>query len=386
MGRWPHLDRILLIGFIVAVLGQLTLLTTTDVFVGQDESVDAGDFDQGVSPRAFSVKVPPIFGKDRLVIKHEVPVVNDTPNSICIKDIHHSCACSKAQLDKMEVTPGNQSMLQIEVDMTRFGGSRRVDCLLETSQGDLWKYVFDLTAYPFLQPVDNNLEYVSFGEVDPGEECETCLDIYLHAPGVRNVPPVVVSAECETDEVRASVKNNEDWEILADGSGTRRKAAIRFSLSPQSCAGSQTSTCRIRYRGERIEGDARFTLSWQVRPAYELSPNRIYLDSIDAIAGSFTRPLSIRRLDGQSLEIHSVKTNSSAVVVKRIERVASDQQRIVFEVTPESIRDVLLAETVVRTNHPRQPIIVVVISGRRKSDAPSSLPTEGPVISPSVSY
>jgi hypothetical protein len=311
-------------------------------------------------------------------------VVNDTADRLRFTKVRGSCACSKAKLNKMELMPGEQSLLYVEVDMTRYGGQRHVNCLLETDEGEPWKYILNLTAYPFFQCAKNNLEHVSFGEIDPGHKAEKSVEVYLHAAGQDTVPPVLVSAECEADDIQVTTANGEDWEALADGSGTRRKATVHFSLRPQSRAGARTTTSRVRYRSGDVEGDARFTVSWQVRPVYDVSPSRVYLDAFRAGAGPLQQSVEIRRLDRQPLEIRAVDPGSPAVSIKRIEAVVADRQRIVFEISPDAVPDVLVADVVVKTNHPLQPIISIVISGRRIADALPAIPADGPKVIPGV--
>jgi len=321
--------------------------------------------------------VPAIFGRDELLAKYDASVVNDTNQRIRFTDIRTSCGCSKADLETRDLDAGQSTTLHVEVNMTRNGGRRQVSCILKSDTGRHWYHVFNLVAYPELQ-FQRNMDHVSFGEIDPGASAEKSVEIHLHAPGKTTVPPKLTAVESDSEDIDVSLSNDPESSVLEDGTGTRRKAAVLLRLRAQSDAGAKMVSVRVRYEGPSAQAEKVLSVAWIVRPAYEISPKRIYLRLSDEDTRPIKRSVVVRRLDGEPLEVSSVEAASPHVSVAAVRPVEKDRQRIEFEIDPRSIDGVLYATAVVRTNHPLQPMTKVVISGRRPDhDAPTPSPGLG---------
>jgi len=266
----------------------------------------------------------------------------------------------------MELAPGEETFLEVEVQMTRDGGKRRVGCVLEAADGRQWSHVVETVAYPYLQFADR-LENVAFGELDPGQRTERVLRVWLHAPGLNSAPPTIISVESGDPAVVCRVERYGPVEVLPDRSGTRRAAEVRVRVAASGESGPHAVPGCVRFAGEGISGERSFTISWVVRSRYELYPRRVHLGSVAKHASPFRRRVLIRRADGGAFRLVSAREDVPGVRVCAVEPGARGSSVITLEVSPGLLPEVFCGKVVLRTDDPLQPELSLVVSGRRRS-------------------
>lgn len=172
--------------FVLAV-ASIVLVTQLGVLTGTSFSMFAVSYrnHEQSSGKKLHFTVPTHYGKDQLIVKYAASIANETKRLVRFKEVQTTCGCSAASLRKMELVPGEKTFLDIEVDMTRFGGKRKTSCLLLVENGETWKCEFGLTAYPILQ-FEQNREHLAFKEVAMGQVVEKTMHM-LYSPDRKSV-------------------------------------------------------------------------------------------------------------------------------------------------------------------------------------------------------
>ena len=261
-----------------------------------------------------------------------------------------------------KLAPGEETTLQVEVQMPADGDEREIVCVLATDTGQEWVHVFKLRTYPYLQ-FDCKQPHLSFGEVDPGAEVEKIVPIRLHAPAGKTPPPLITSVRCEPRSLHAAFSNDQEYERLG-GDGMRRKARVGVALRAQKLAGRYCGQITVRYGGAPIEGEAHCTVGWSVASPFRVQPQRISLGAIRGPCRKCMKSVAISRDDGAPLHVISVQVESPYVTVTSVESASEAETRIQFEIDTRDLAGAFFTEGEVTTDHPLQPTIRIPISGR----------------------
>lgn len=315
---------------------------------------------------SFVHQVTPIFGSGELVVKCDLPVVNTYAKAVSFSNVQASCGCSKAELRQTDLAPGARTFLHLEVHMGPNGGQRRITCVLEAGAGERQVHRVNVAAYRALQFATGS-PHVTFGQVYAAERAEKSLDLFLYGKGPERPPPKVVAVEVDSPDLSAAFHNSDEWALLSDGSGTRRKCTLHLHLRARGAAGRQFAAFKVRYAREGKPGFVRATALWTVDSVYRVTPERIHLGALSSLPKSVRRAVDIERRDGRSLNVLSVDVDSDDVSVASVQRIDSRRARVVFDVHPT--RETAVFEEVrVKTDDPLQNYATVTVSAVPRSD------------------
>lgn len=315
--------------------------------------------------RVFTVRLAPVFGQGDQVVRATIPVRNGSSQPVRFASVQCSCACSLARFTKEELQSGEETGLYLEVQMPRGVNQREIDCFAQTAGGDIWRWRISASSYAPIQFDDHKLGHVSLGAVDLGRRAEGSLNIRLHSEQPDAAPPQVTRVECDSPAIETTFQNQPTWEWVGNDRVARRRATIGFVLLPQRVPGRAFCTCSIHYgdRAEAADGKERVTVSWTVRPAFELQPRGVHLADGKPRAIE-EHSIVVRRLDGAPLEIVSVASRDPAIAVMAVEPVSKSAHRLLVRIDRSRLPPVFYTEVAVRTNHPVQEEVLVPISGR----------------------
>lgn len=310
-----------------------------------------------------TIKLPPLFVGDRQSLPFEIPVKNETDRPVRFTQIRQSCACvGHAELDAMELGPGKQTTLHLEIDFrNRKGPQRFVTCLKEVGGGE-WAYSLEVTLHVRARFTDDGP--IHFGMVDPRSEGVRETQFRLHAEKREALPERVVFRS-QSEHVQLEVGTPADEE-QGDGTAVRRfPLKVRLRAPEHQGLGQGFVVAHFQRGGAKEQVDQ--SVTWNVRTLYSVSPTQVYFGTVEpSSAKSVERQVLLRRTDGRALNIKAAKTSCLAVRASVERAQDGGAVRLFLVLDPRAMKGPLFGELSVETDHEVQGLVKVPLAALLK--------------------
>ena len=215
------------------------------------------------APSETVVRLPPVFAKDARVLQHDFLVENGTSDSLEIKDVQQSCACSKAELGKKQLAPGEKTILHVEADLHNAKGPQRLTCtLFLDNRIPFHSYTLETTAYPTVQ---FSVSTLLMGLVEPTASVSREFTVSAYAPTEQGLPQLAFS-QTAGDKLELRTKEQQ-IKRLRDGVFCDERR-LDLTLRPQTTPGRGAADVLVScsWPGGRTQKNERLSVIWKWDP------------------------------------------------------------------------------------------------------------------------
>jgi hypothetical protein len=145
------------------------------------------------------------------LLEHRFRVVNRTNATVNISSIKVACGCTKATTDKMTLKPGEETVLYVTMDTTRFTGTKSVTIFVNFDQPQADEVRLVVQAYgrnDFTVSPDT----LTFGQVKRGNEVAVSAAVTFH--GLNGAKITNVRGESNYLVPTVTEKSRSDHEVV----------------------------------------------------------------------------------------------------------------------------------------------------------------------------
>jgi hypothetical protein len=309
------------------------------------------------------IQIPPVFVDEASSLQYDVPVKNETDQTVQFTHIRRSCTCAGAtRLAAMKLAPGQETTLHFDIDLHHRMGPQQFVCYLVEASGAEWTYSLATTLYERARFAQS--EAIHFGMVDPKTEEVRETQFYLHAEN-RQALPHRVSFRTDSDPLQVeaglgSVDEKPDGTVVWTFPLTLR-------LRQPGVPGLERASVYAEVEQPGGKQIVQTNVTWNVRALYVVAPSQVYFGTIDPSApGEVERRVVIRRTDARPLGIKGVKVSCSSVRCS-IEKMSDDSTgKVLLVLNPRSMTGALWGEMTVETDHAVQPLLKIPVAALTK--------------------
>lgn len=304
-------------------------------------------------------KIPPIFTDETPELNREIVVRNDSKESVHFEHARLSCGCTgTSQLEKMELSSREQTLLRLRLDLRGRTGPQRFICRLFQTGGNIWRYELETTLYP--RAHFGEAGAIHFGMVDPDQQVLRDTHFYLHARIEADFPPEL-TLHVKSDRLRAELGSPVTTQE-ADGTLTRSYPTRLRLRAPQLC-GLATIDFQAEFEQAGRKQAVASSVSWNVRSYYGADPTELYFGSLDPGASEIlVREVLVRRLDGQPLQIKSARVSNPCLRASWGVLDSKNNCSIKVVLDPKGMREALWDEITIETDVRAQPLLKIPVA------------------------
>lgn len=300
-------------------------------------------------------QMPAVIAEDEPDLKLSVPVTNATPNPVRFEKIGHSCACSSAKLQKMELAPNEKTHLEVKINLRGRKGEQRLAVTLVETSGRNWQQLIEFTIYPRARFNTGN-ETLQLTEAKPKTPLarEVVLEFFDIDP--KQLPSVPsFTTDGQPFQLQADAPKDEQ---VAPNIWTRR-VPLHLSYVAPDRAGPYYGEVIASFpqRGENRK--LKLHVNGYVQSLFKVTPEFVFFEATTTFEDTCSRKVTIRRNDGQPLAITKFETSNSKV--KALVEPTSNPSIIALKLTlsDKEMKDHLYGEAILHTNQPQQPTLKV---------------------------
>jgi hypothetical protein len=342
-----------------------------------------------------------IFPDERSRVTHDFVVRNATSKPIKILDVQRSCTCTAFKLGKYQLTPGEQTTLTMDVEVSRSFQTRFATCTLETDDPTFkrWGYNVRFVSLPFLvaDPADLNLGSFTVDSSSLSAVREATFDFFADLKVELNRENMAVPEDLEISLSPAT----EVRRLQRDVWNTRYQVSVRLSRtgretilgSPRS--GMVTSTIQFN-AGESASRRSQYSVYWHTLAPLETHPSYVSFGNLLDETEGHSRTVSISSTVGAKFRIVSIESRSQSITIgSKVEAVGdASQHNLVLKASgpnqaamrsTHGAKRFLSGTIQVRTTEKRRPVVTIPWSAmldltttqRTEAGRPKSSPESG---------
>lgn len=264
-------------------------------------------------------------------VTHRFHVRNKERVSLTFGDVSTSCGCTRAQLDRRSLMPGETAVLEIHASTDGPTGYRRVGCMFSDNLGN--NYLCEL-QYFAAQILEFDRPALPLGIVNPSS-ADTTVERLLWFT-VR-VPKNLGDQE----PVLSSGDDGLTWKVVTTTSESERdlvvtKQQLQVSFSRDLLSTQSRATLSARLAADGVLACKEIPFNWKVTTNTIISPTRVFFTGVQGDPSQHTKAVSISRLDGEGIQIADVHCADSRVSVDR-KQLADGEVVLSFSVCPAII-------------------------------------------------
>ncbi len=309
-------------------------------------------------------RIPPVFIEAHPQLRYDVPVKNDTGETVRFSHVRRSCTCVGAvELESKELAPGQETVLHFDIDVShRKGAQRFVSYLVEEGGGE-WTYELETTLYE--RACFAEVGSLHFGMVNPKAEEVRQTEFRLYAESAAELPHEV-AFRSGSDCLRIEAEPSSD-ERLPDGI-IFRKMPLKIHLKAPATPGLQNVSLHAQYVWGTEKREVPTGVDWNVRTLVSITPSQTYFGTIDSSSPErIERRVTLQSPDGRALRIKKVTTSQPEQVDCRIEGPHEGTTiRLLLALNTKALKKPLWDEVVVEMDNPLQPSVKVPIAALPK--------------------
>jgi hypothetical protein len=329
------------------------------------ESANAGQ--EGQPPTRTIVRtfrIPPFFIEDHPNLRYDVPVKNDTGQTVRFSYVRRSCTClGTVELECKELAPGQETVLHFDIDVShRKGAQRFVSYLVEEGGGE-WTYELETTLYERASFAE--VGSLHFGMVNPKAEEVRQTEFRLYAESAASLSRKVTFYS-NSDCLRIESEPSSD-EHLPDGV-MFRKIPLKIHLKAPAMPGLQNVSLHAQYAWGTEKRDVPTGVDWNVRTLVSITPSQAYFGTIDSSSPEhIERRVTLQSPDGRALRIKRVTTSRPEQVDCRIDGPHEGPTiRLLLALNTKSLKKPLWDEVVVEMDNALQPSVKIPVAALPK--------------------
>lgn len=309
-------------------------------------------------------RIPPFFVEEHPNLRHDVPVRNDTGQTVRFSHVRQSCTCVGAvNLESKELPPGQETTLHFDIDVSRRTGPQRFICYLVEERGTEWTYELETTLYQRARFAEDGS--LHFGMVNPKAEEVRQTEFRLYAESAAGFPrDVMFRSDSDCLRVEAEPCNDEQ---LPDGI-IFRKIPLKIHLKAPATPGLKNVALHAKYVCGTEKREVPTGVDWNVRTLVSITPSQAYFGTIDSSSPErIERRVTLQSPDGRAIRIKKVTTSQPEQVDCRIDGPHEGTRiRLVLALNTKSFKKPLWDEVVVEIDNPLQPSVKIPIAALPK--------------------
>lgn len=256
-------------------------------------------------------------------ISHRFRVINQTSKTISVHKIDVSCICTKSELGKFTLVPGEETFLLVEMHLSQAVTDRTVACTLRTDCAERpnWKYRLRLQTFPAvtIEPSVLNLGKL---EADQGGQTNSTPLRVLTFGRAGELPPDVQSISCPDTRVTLRHIDTTRQEITDTG-----VAAVEHVYSvrvlPSKVPGVQVAPISVCLTDKKT---ATGKVAWECLGSITAVPSFAHFGTVVAKGSSHSCQLLLRSHSDRPISVKRVRTVESNPVVSIVGNVLKDDQ------------------------------------------------------------
>jgi hypothetical protein len=244
----------------------------------------------------------PLINRGNEPYSFNLPIRNQTSQTVRFDKIQTSCSCTSAELVKKEIPPGEETLLKVDLRLGERGDNQRFACNLHTDSGQAWQHEIVTTVYSL---VEITPPVLMFGNVRGGEEVTKEFEIRTHSVASEE-PPNMEGVGLPPNTGGIKVEVGTESKRMLDEKISQRVIPVRVKISPSTLPNLYFSVLSIRLNIGGKSEIRNFTVSWSVKDQYEVLPSQLFFDlngKNNQKGEKLSRRVYIRRLDKSPLKI-----------------------------------------------------------------------------------
>jgi hypothetical protein len=301
-------------------------------------------------------ELPAVFAEDVGTLTHEFLVINDTASTIRFREVGHSCACSKVELERTEVRPGEKTLLRMEINLRNRSGQQSFSSQLASNSELTWSCSLRIVIYKRLAVVP---QLLNLGLVNLGTGTSRTAVLESCAPDGKEIPRILAVVPA-SDHLTASLGQRSE-EIQPDGVRLQ-KTVIPVTLNAQSVAGPYRSELVVHYQDHGSDARILLPVEWKVRSSYVILPPRAFFGRVKEPGNSLVKRITIRRSDGRRINVRSSKASEPSVQCAVGPSLDTSQQQLELTLDPTKVQGPFWGEVILETDDQVEPLIKVPIA------------------------
>ena len=260
------------------------------------------------SPKTFTRKIESVFADQTKTLECDFPLRNETDHDIRFLKVNHTCSCTKAELSRMELSPGDEATLHVVANLGQRKGPQQFNSQVVVEGEELpWVCLLETTIYQraAFEPGELHLGFLKPNQIS---HFQALLETYT--PPKEKPPSADVAIS-----IGANVKitlGQADEQTLLDGV-TRRTVPVEIEVTPQAEMVTNRTTVEAKMVGEAGTITATMPITWSVTPIYDLAPARVFFGDVTDKSEPIQVRVILRLPDGKVVTIRQITSSSPAV-------------------------------------------------------------------------
>jgi hypothetical protein len=306
-------------------------------------------------PLEVTHQLPAVIAEDQPDLQITVPVKNATPTEVRFAKLSHSCACSGAKLQKMTLALGEETRLEIKMNLRGRSGQQRIAVTLLEPSGRPWHNLIDFTIYPRAR-FNTGQESLQLAEAKPKTTLERDVTLEFFDTDRKQLPAAPAFAT-EGHPFQITVGTPQEEQVAPNIWTRKVPLHIRYTAPDRAGPYHGELVAKFTQRGEKQT--LKLGVNGYVLSLFKVTPEFVFFEASSNPDDTCTRKVTIRRTDGKPLEIKKLETSHAKI--KALIEPTRNPSIVTLKLTLSSqeMKDHLWGETILHTNQPEQPTLKV---------------------------
>lgn len=251
----------------------------------------------------------PIFPEETSKLTHTFKVKNTSTKSLSITGIEKSCTCTKAEIDKRKLIPGETADLILEVDTRKVANQWRVSCTLTTDHPVQTEWTYALTYRTYMQMKFADDLLVLSGNSNKSVDRKTQLEIYRKTQDPKDSIKEVISG----NSIDAIVEKDSLTQLVENGQVIKESynILVRLRETRKVVNGQQTERLQVL---SALGKSAGTVISWNEAGGISIDPPKIFLNARKTEHQK--KKVSITMKNNNKMQVKNLLFDSSVIAVK----------------------------------------------------------------------
>ena len=281
-------------------------------------------------------------------VVHEFQITNKGSADLVIERLAASCGCTATQLSAPTIKPGASEKVRVTFDTSGFMGDKTKSVLIASNDTNNPEVAVTLKGR-VLSSFTLEPAHVDFGEIFPS------------LPLTSRRKEVTFSVAEGTDLQITKISSLSKYLVASPVVSSANKATVTIEILPTVPQGEFRDRVIFELDGGR-RASVNVPVNASVKGDLRLNPGTLSFGVLEG-DGLVERRVQFENKSSSPINIESIATSHSAISASMIEVQPGRQGVLVVKVDPRRVSGELKGTVDVTTNHPRESVISLNVSG-----------------------